>query len=173
MVNTCLHVSLKAFLMLNHGPPQAKDAARRAQAKMPMIEQEERSNNEYKRGVSGWNFDLDDLKAQAALVSGINDPFMVYRTWGIWLLFMLMGALVTSPRARCKKGPRDRICNCLLFASKIGGVCLIQNGCMDAPGCDHVVTETDRSGKSTLPEFHKGRDPLKPLLRSGNSDPSA
>lgn len=48
---------------------QAKDAARRAQAKMPMIEQEERSNNEYKRGVSGWNFDLEDLKAQASLVS--------------------------------------------------------------------------------------------------------
>jgi serine/threonine-protein kinase OSR1/STK39 len=36
---------------------------------MPMIEQEERSNNEYKRGVSGWNFDLEDLKAQASLVS--------------------------------------------------------------------------------------------------------
>lgn len=25
--------------------------------------------NEYKRGVSAWNFDIEDLKAQAALVS--------------------------------------------------------------------------------------------------------
>ncbi|GAQ92864.1 Serine Threonine protein kinase [Klebsormidium nitens] len=53
---------------------KAKDAARRAQAKMPMIEQEERSNNEYKRGVSGWNFDLDDLKAQAALMEDDEPP---------------------------------------------------------------------------------------------------
>lgn len=44
-----------------------KDAACLAQKKMPYGEQEERSQNEYKRGVSSWNFDLEDLKAQAAL----------------------------------------------------------------------------------------------------------
>lgn len=27
--------------------------------------------SEYKRGVSAWNFDIEDLKAQAALVSNI------------------------------------------------------------------------------------------------------
>lgn len=43
------------------------DAARLAQKKMPYVEQEERSQNEYKRGVSAWNFDLEDLKTQAAL----------------------------------------------------------------------------------------------------------
>lgn len=46
---------------------KVKDAARLAQKKMPYGEQEERSQNEYKRGVSAWNFDLEDLKAQAAL----------------------------------------------------------------------------------------------------------
>lgn len=25
--------------------------------------------NEYKRGISGWNFNLDDMKAQASLVN--------------------------------------------------------------------------------------------------------
>lgn len=44
-----------------------KDAVRLAQKKMPYGEQEERSQNEYKRGVSSWNFDVEDLKAQAAL----------------------------------------------------------------------------------------------------------
>ncbi|KAH7288964.1 hypothetical protein KP509_31G052000 [Ceratopteris richardii] len=50
-----------------------KDADRLAQKKMPYGEQEERSQNEYKRGVSAWNFDLEDLKAQAAL--GDGEPF--------------------------------------------------------------------------------------------------
>ncbi|BBN19460.1 serine/threonine-protein kinase OSR1/STK39 [Marchantia polymorpha subsp. ruderalis] len=47
---------------------KAKDAARLAQKKMPYGEQEERSQNEYKRGVSSWNFNVEDLKAQAALL---------------------------------------------------------------------------------------------------------
>ncbi|MCO5598148.1 hypothetical protein L7F22_052240 [Adiantum nelumboides] len=57
---------------------KVKDAARLAQKKMPYGEQEERSQHEYKRGVSAWNFDLEDLKAQAALddvepFSGTNE----------------------------------------------------------------------------------------------------
>uniref|UniRef100_A0A7I4C9B2 Protein kinase domain-containing protein n=1 Tax=Physcomitrium patens TaxID=3218 RepID=A0A7I4C9B2_PHYPA len=41
-------------------------------------EQEVQSQNEYKRGVSGWNFDLDDLKAEAALIQdGDEDLSMV------------------------------------------------------------------------------------------------
>ncbi|KAJ7525388.1 hypothetical protein O6H91_17G048000 [Diphasiastrum complanatum] len=44
------------------------DAARLAQKKMPYGEQEQRSQNEYKRGVSSWNFDVEDLKAQAAVI---------------------------------------------------------------------------------------------------------
>ncbi|XP_011082678.1 serine/threonine-protein kinase fray2 isoform X2 [Sesamum indicum] len=38
-----------------------------AQKKMPNGEKEEISQNEYNRGISGWNFDLEDLKAQASL----------------------------------------------------------------------------------------------------------
>ncbi|KAJ7569223.1 hypothetical protein O6H91_01G067600 [Diphasiastrum complanatum] len=44
------------------------DAARLAEKQMPFGEQEERSQNEYKRGVSSWNFDVVDLKVQAALI---------------------------------------------------------------------------------------------------------
>lgn len=45
---------------------KVKDAERLAQKKMPFDVKEERSQNEYKRGVSSWNFDIEDLKAQAA-----------------------------------------------------------------------------------------------------------
>ncbi|KAL3835450.1 hypothetical protein ACJIZ3_010186 [Penstemon smallii] len=39
-----------------------------AQKKMPDGQKEEISQNEYKRGISGWNFNLDDMKAQASLI---------------------------------------------------------------------------------------------------------
>ncbi|XP_051147593.1 serine/threonine-protein kinase BLUS1-like [Andrographis paniculata] len=39
-----------------------------AQKKIPDGEKEEISQNEYKRGISHWDFDLDDLKAQAAMI---------------------------------------------------------------------------------------------------------
>ncbi|CAI0473964.1 unnamed protein product [Linum tenue] len=39
-----------------------------AQKKMPDGEMEEISQNEYKRGISGWNFNLEDVKAQASLI---------------------------------------------------------------------------------------------------------
>ncbi|XP_071703902.1 uncharacterized protein [Rutidosis leptorrhynchoides] len=39
-----------------------------AQKKIPDGQKEEISQNEYKRGISGWNFDLEDVKAQASLV---------------------------------------------------------------------------------------------------------
>ncbi|XP_042510184.1 serine/threonine-protein kinase BLUS1-like isoform X2 [Macadamia integrifolia] len=45
-----------------------KDAAQLALKKMPSTEQEALSQSEYKRGVSAWNFDIEDLKAQASLV---------------------------------------------------------------------------------------------------------
>ncbi|XP_041990662.1 serine/threonine-protein kinase BLUS1-like isoform X1 [Salvia splendens] len=39
-----------------------------AQKKMPDGQKEEISQSEYKRGISGWNFNLDDMKAQASLI---------------------------------------------------------------------------------------------------------
>ncbi|CAN6481116.1 unnamed protein product [Victoria cruziana] len=47
---------------------QLKDAAELAMKKMPSAEQEAISQSEYKRGVSAWNFDIEDLKAQASLI---------------------------------------------------------------------------------------------------------
>jgi hypothetical protein len=47
---------------------QLKDAAQLALKKMPSSEQEALSMSEYQRGVSAWNFDIEDLKAQASLV---------------------------------------------------------------------------------------------------------
>ncbi|XP_059662159.1 uncharacterized protein LOC132308160 isoform X2 [Cornus florida] len=47
---------------------QLKDAAQLALKKMPSAEQEAISQSEYQRGVSAWNFDIEDLKVQASLV---------------------------------------------------------------------------------------------------------
>ncbi|PKU62704.1 serine/threonine-protein kinase BLUS1 [Dendrobium catenatum] len=44
-----------------------------AQKKMPDGKKEEISQNEYKRGISGWNFDIEDLKAQASLITCNED----------------------------------------------------------------------------------------------------
>ncbi|KAL9671035.1 hypothetical protein QQ045_008598 [Rhodiola kirilowii] len=41
--------------------------------KMPDGEKEELSQNEYKRGISGWNFNIEDVKAQASLIQDIDD----------------------------------------------------------------------------------------------------
>jgi hypothetical protein len=40
---------------------------------MPYMEQEERSQSEYKRGVSSWNFNVEDLKMQAAMIQDDDD----------------------------------------------------------------------------------------------------
>ncbi|XP_071917301.1 uncharacterized protein [Coffea arabica] len=47
---------------------QLKDAAQLALKKMPSAEQEALSQSQYQRGVSAWNFDIEDLKFQASLV---------------------------------------------------------------------------------------------------------
>ncbi|KAJ4955011.1 hypothetical protein NE237_011794 [Protea cynaroides] len=52
---------------------QLKDAAQLALKKMPSAEQEALSLSEYKRGVSAWNFNMEDLKAQASLIQGDDD----------------------------------------------------------------------------------------------------
>ncbi|KAG4958203.1 hypothetical protein JHK87_034836 [Glycine soja] len=52
---------------------QLKDAAQLAVKKMPSTEEEAISRSQYQRGVSSWNFDIDDLKAQASLVRDDDD----------------------------------------------------------------------------------------------------
>ncbi|KAM7525937.1 hypothetical protein LguiA_015839 [Lonicera macranthoides] len=47
---------------------QLKDAAQLALKKMPSAEQEAISQSEYQRGVSAWNFDIEDLKVRASMV---------------------------------------------------------------------------------------------------------
>lgn len=45
-----------------------REMDRVAQNKMAYEEKEERSQSEYIRGISAWNFNLEDLKAQAAMI---------------------------------------------------------------------------------------------------------
>ncbi|KAI3909576.1 hypothetical protein MKW98_013993 [Papaver atlanticum] len=51
-----------------------KDEDMLAQKKMPDGEKEEISQNEYKRGISGWNFNVEDMKAQASLIQDGDEP---------------------------------------------------------------------------------------------------
>ncbi|KAL6649071.1 hypothetical protein ACP70R_013295 [Stipagrostis hirtigluma subsp. patula] len=53
---------------------QLKDAAQLALKRMPSAEQEALSMSEYQRGVSAWNFDIEDLKAQASLIHDDDPP---------------------------------------------------------------------------------------------------
>ncbi|KXG40350.1 serine/threonine-protein kinase OSR1-like isoform X2 [Sorghum bicolor] len=53
---------------------QLKDAAQLALKRMPSSEQEALSMSEYQRGVSAWNFDIEDLKAQASLICDDDPP---------------------------------------------------------------------------------------------------
>ncbi|KAL0296404.1 UNVERIFIED_CONTAM: Serine/threonine-protein kinase fray2 [Sesamum radiatum] len=54
-----------------------KDAAQLALKRMPSAEQEAISQSEYQRGVSAWNFDIEDLKLQASLSSTFLNKFML------------------------------------------------------------------------------------------------
>ncbi|KAK6911109.1 Protein kinase domain [Dillenia turbinata] len=55
-------------------PMKRKEDDMLAQKKMPDGQKEEISQNEYKRGISGWNFDLEDLKSQASLIEDVDEP---------------------------------------------------------------------------------------------------
>ncbi|XP_077211448.1 uncharacterized protein LOC143846776 [Tasmannia lanceolata] len=44
-----------------------------AQKKIPDGKKEEMSQNEYKRGISGWDFNIEDLKAQASLIQDVDE----------------------------------------------------------------------------------------------------
>nr|DAD27550.1 TPA_asm: hypothetical protein HUJ06_029018 [Nelumbo nucifera] len=50
-----------------------KEADMLAQKKMPDGEKEEISQIEYKRGISSWNFNIEDMKAQASLIQDSED----------------------------------------------------------------------------------------------------
>lgn len=51
-----------------------------AQKKIPDGQKEEISQNEYKRGISSWNFNLEDLKAQATLIP--DEEILGYKDLG-------------------------------------------------------------------------------------------
>ncbi|GAB4834633.1 hypothetical protein Ancab_032896 [Ancistrocladus abbreviatus] len=53
---------------------QLKDAAQLALKRMASAEEEAISQSEYKRGVSAWNFDIEDLKVQASLLQDDELP---------------------------------------------------------------------------------------------------
>ncbi|ONK81931.1 uncharacterized protein A4U43_C01F34390 [Asparagus officinalis] len=52
-----------------HQALKEKEEDMLAQKKIPYGKKEELSQNEYKRGISIWNFDIDDLRTQASLIS--------------------------------------------------------------------------------------------------------
>ncbi|KAJ7515778.1 hypothetical protein O6H91_22G027500 [Diphasiastrum complanatum] len=53
------------------------DAARLREKIFPYQEKEEKSQHEYNKEVSSWNFDVEDLKAQAALIHDADDALML------------------------------------------------------------------------------------------------
>ncbi|WOL19683.1 serine/threonine-protein kinase BLUS1-like isoform X2 [Canna indica] len=57
-------------LVVRHQALKDKEEDLLAQKKMRDCEKEELSQSEYKRGISAWNFDMDELKTQASMIPG-------------------------------------------------------------------------------------------------------
>ncbi|KAK1275500.1 CBL-interacting serine/threonine-protein kinase 15 [Acorus gramineus] len=76
---------MKVFLMtMQNAPPvlninrekkfsKLKEDDMIEQKKIPDGKKEEMSQNEYKRGISAWNFDMEDLKTQASLIPDVEE----------------------------------------------------------------------------------------------------
>ncbi|XP_019451281.1 PREDICTED: serine/threonine-protein kinase fray2-like isoform X2 [Lupinus angustifolius] len=82
---------------------QIKDADQLAQKKTPSAEQEALSQSEYHRGVSAWNFDIDDLKAQASLVRDDDDIAEMREEFKNKLFTCYKDTTTDSLFSKCKK----------------------------------------------------------------------
>ncbi|XP_022762037.1 protein kinase 3-like isoform X2 [Durio zibethinus] len=119
---------------------QLKDAAQLAQKKMPSAEQEAISQSEYQRGVSAWNFDIEDLKAQASLVHDDDD---IHKCKGDYE--RMKSSLGQKASAYCKSSLGKLNLNREVSQAEFGGprnVDLLQFDCLNGKGknpeCDIV-----------------------------------
>ncbi|XP_059457226.1 uncharacterized protein LOC132187077 isoform X3 [Corylus avellana] len=109
-----------------------------AQKKMPDGQKEEISQNEYKRGISSWNFNLDDLKAQASLIQDVDDTITDNNQGGSSNSLSAVDALE-------KKSQFQNSCQ----VADIGENYVMQNQSMPLPLVDSTINEARvRSYKS-------------------------
>ncbi|XP_042427167.1 STE20/SPS1-related proline-alanine-rich protein kinase-like isoform X2 [Zingiber officinale] len=83
---------------------QLKDAAQLVLKKMPSSEQEALSQSEYQRGVSAWNFDIEDLKAQASLIQD-DDDLSEMKEDEETIKNFVSSKDPSTPRSSCEKSP--------------------------------------------------------------------
>lgn len=109
---------------------QLKDAAQLALKKMPSAEQEAISQSEYKRGVSAWNFDIEDLKVQASLVQD-DDEIQEMREEDESMKSFVIDKDSSDSRSSLGKSIST---NDNFFRGRITGDELAQAGCLSKKG---------------------------------------
>lgn len=110
---------------------QLKDAAQLALKRMPSAEQEALSQSEYQRGVSAWNFDLEDLKAQASLVRDDDDDLQEMHEEDEKLRSIFLEK--DAPHSQSIQGKLNSNCE-ILCEGQSSGDKLLQGECLNNKG---------------------------------------
>ncbi|KAJ8538617.1 hypothetical protein K7X08_029913 [Anisodus acutangulus] len=138
---------------------QLKDAAQLALKKMPSSEQEAISQSEYQRGVSAWNFDLEDLKFQASMVQDDDEiPEIKEEDEHVKSYMNYKENSVSALNAGIPSLKQDT------FSSEQGSVGAVPLGELDS---DHQVEDglKKNSSKTELPPLTSGKDPMQAKSR--------
>ncbi|KAF5478010.1 hypothetical protein F2P56_004604 [Juglans regia] len=167
---------------------QLKDAAQLALKKMPSAEQEAISQSEYQRGVSAWNFDIEDLKAQASLVQDDDDmPEMSEEDEGVKSLvgekyspdcqsslakLNLNNKLVQPECGEQTSGEELPQVDCLNRKGKNRESDLLESGCQEKIGWKEDVSSPEASSSMTEKEMLQAKTKAQMLkIRHTQSGP--
>lgn len=157
---------------------QIKDAAQLALRKMPSAEQEALSQSEYQRGVSAWNFDVEDLKLQASLLQGEDEIKEIKEENGG--IHAITKDSSTWKYASRKLASKDTICSEQINGSAaantewcIEGVKVLENGTTEAGNQGKLEFRENASQQEVLPPGSE-KDSLasKPRTQTGKTSQS-
>ncbi|XP_040986745.1 serine/threonine-protein kinase BLUS1-like isoform X2 [Juglans microcarpa x Juglans regia] len=166
---------------------QLKDAAQLALKKMPSAEQEAISQSEYQRGVSAWNFDIEDLKVQASLVQDDDMPEMSEEDEGVKSLvgekyspdcqsslakLNLNNKLVQPECGEQTSGEELPQVDCLNRKGKNLESDLLESGCQEKVGWKKDVSSPEASSSMTEKEMLQAKTKAQMLkIRHTQSGP--
>ncbi|KAJ8553147.1 hypothetical protein K7X08_020540 [Anisodus acutangulus] len=142
---------------------QLKDAAQLALKKMPSSEQEAISQSEYQRGVSAWNFDLEDLKFQASMVQD-DDEISEIREEDERMKYYMNYKVLSNENSVSALNAGIQSLKQDTFASEQGSVGAVTLAELDS---DHQVEGTlkKNSSKTELPPLTSEKDPMQAKSR--------
>ncbi|KAL1556397.1 non-specific serine/threonine protein kinase [Salvia divinorum] len=122
---------------------QIKDAAQLALKKLPSAEQEAISQSEYQRGVSAWNFDVEDLKFQASLLLD-EDEIQEIQEEANSIKFNM------SQKIASNTVPKPAVYN--IGSEKVNGdeLLVVENQTNNGQTCESDIKEFDNKAKTDM-----------------------